>query len=122
MLIDSNIIIYAAKPEHSALRRLIGEHSPAVSAISYVEVCGYHRLTEQEQSYFEEFFNAATVLPLSQEVLNQAVKLRQIKKMSLGDSLVAATAIVYNLTLVTRNSQDFAWIPNLSVMNPFEYA
>jgi hypothetical protein len=38
MLLDSNVIIYAAKPEHGSLRRLIAEKSPAVSAISYVEV------------------------------------------------------------------------------------
>lgn len=48
MLIDSNIIIYAAKPEYGALRRFIAEKEPAVSAISYVEVLGYHQLTEQE--------------------------------------------------------------------------
>jgi predicted nucleic acid-binding protein len=49
MLIDSNIIIYAAKSEHDALRTFIIEHTPAVSAISYVEVLGYHLLTEQER-------------------------------------------------------------------------
>ena len=42
MLIDSNIIIYAAMPEHQMLRDLIAEHAPAVSAVSYVEVLGYH--------------------------------------------------------------------------------
>jgi hypothetical protein len=36
MLIDSNIIIYATKPEHDAIRRFIAEYAPAVSAISYV--------------------------------------------------------------------------------------
>ncbi|MFH1115877.1 MAG: twitching motility protein PilT [Pseudomonadota bacterium] len=59
MLIDSNIIIYAAKPEHSALRQFIGNYSPAVSAVSYVEVLGYHRLTDQERRHFEAFFSAA---------------------------------------------------------------
>lgn len=38
MLLDSNIIIYAIKPEFSQLRDWISEHSPVVSAISYVEV------------------------------------------------------------------------------------
>jgi predicted nucleic acid-binding protein len=52
MLIDSNIIIYAAKPEHADLRRFIAEHTPAVSAVSYVEVLGYHRLTERDRQYF----------------------------------------------------------------------
>ncbi len=55
MLLDSNVIIYAAKPEHEGLRHLIAEHAPAVSAVSYVEVLGYHQLTGQERSYFEAF-------------------------------------------------------------------
>lgn len=55
MLLDSNVIIYAAKPEHEVLRRLIEEHAPAVSAVSYVEVLGYHQLTGQERCYFEAF-------------------------------------------------------------------
>ena len=37
MLIDSNIIIYAAKPEHPELRSFIAMHTPLVSAVSYVE-------------------------------------------------------------------------------------
>ncbi len=58
ILIDSNIIVYAAKPEYADLRRFIAEHAPAVSAISYVEVLGYHRLTEAERRHFETFFAA----------------------------------------------------------------
>ncbi len=119
MLIDSNIIIYAAQPDNAALRAFIAEHVPEVSAVSYVEVLGYHRLTEQERQHFEAFFAAASVLPLSQSVLEQAVKLRQLRKMTLGDALVAGTALAHGLTLVTRNEDDFKWIAGLSVLNPF---
>ncbi len=86
MLIDSNIIIYAAQPEHPELRRLIAEHAPMVSAVSYIEVLGYHQLTQQERAYFEEFFDAAQVLELSQDIVERAVQLRQLRRMSLGDS------------------------------------
>jgi predicted nucleic acid-binding protein len=120
MLIDSNIIIYAAKPEHEALRTFIAEHTPVVSAVSYVEVLGYHKLTDQERQHFEAFFAAAPVLAISRSVLDQAVKLRQLRKMSLADAIVAATALVYQLTLVTRNTKDFNWVPNLHLLNPFE--
>ncbi len=41
MLIDSNIIIYAARPEYSQLRQFIAEHGPFVSAVSYVEVLSF---------------------------------------------------------------------------------
>ena len=87
MLLDSNVIIYAAKPEHEGLRRLIAEHAPAVSAVSYVEVLGYHQLTGQEMRYFKEFFAAAPVLGIDSTVLEQAVRLRQLRKMTLGDAL-----------------------------------
>jgi predicted nucleic acid-binding protein len=119
MLIDSNIIIYAAISEHQWLRDFIAEHAPSVSAVSYVEVLGYHQLSEEERTYFEEFFSASRVLPVSNEVLDEAVRLRQIRRVTLGDSLIAATAMVYNLTLVTRNTDDYEWIENLRLMNPF---
>lgn len=119
MLIDSNIIIYAAQPVNTALRELIARHAPAVSAVSYVEVLGYHRLTKQERQHFEAFFAAASVLPLSHDVVEQAVKLRQLRKMTLGDALIAGTALVHGLTLVTRNADDFKWIAGLTLINPF---
>ncbi|MFM7450009.1 MAG: type II toxin-antitoxin system VapC family toxin [Leptolyngbyaceae cyanobacterium] len=120
MLLDSNIIIYSAQPQYPQLRQLIGEHSPAVSALSYLEVLGYHLLTEQQRQYFEEFFHVAQILPISQDVLAQAVVLRQQRRISLGDSIVAATALVHELTLITRNVGDFRWIVELNLLNPFD--
>ena len=120
MLVDSNILIYAAQPVHAQLRRFIADHAPAVSAVSYVEVLGYHQLDDEERQYVEAFFRLAQVLPLSQAVLDQAVALRQQRKMSLGDALVAGTALVHSLTLVTRNVEDFQWIQGLSLLNPFD--
>ena len=122
MLIDSNILIYAAQPAHTSLRQFIADRAPAVSAVSYVEVLGYHQLDNQTQQYLEEFFRLARVLPLSQAVLDRAVALRQQQKMSLGDALVAGTALTHRLTLVTRNVEDFQWIQGLSLLNPFDTA
>lgn len=118
MLLDSNIIIYAARPEHEALRRFIAEHAPSVSAVSYVETLGYHRLADEERQVLEMFFMAADVLPLTQPVLDEAVRLRQQRRMSLGDALIAATALVHGLRLVTRNGDDFRWIDGLDLLNP----
>jgi len=122
MLVDSNILIYAAQPAHASLRQFIADRAPAVSAVSYVEVLGYHQLDNQARQYLEEFFRLARVLPLSQAVLDRAVALRQQRKMSLGDALVSGTALTYGLTLVTRNVEDFQWIQGLSLLNPFDTA
>src|ERR1043166_2400987 len=104
MLIDSNIIIYATKPEHADLRRYIAEHAPAVSAVSYVEVLGYHKLSEPERLLLEAFFAQTTILPLDHAVLEHAIKLRQTRKMTLGDALVAGTALFHRRMLVTRST------------------
>jgi toxin FitB len=118
MLLDSNIIIYAAQPEHAALRQFIETHTPAVSVISYIEVLGYHKLTAEDRQFLEQFFQTAERLPLSETVVQWAVKLRQRRKMSLGDSIVAGTAIAHERTLVTRNTDDFRWIEEIKLLDP----
>jgi len=40
--------------------------------------------------------------------------------MSLGDSLIAATAIVHNTNLITANTKDFDWIKELTIINPLD--
>ena len=56
MLLDSNIIIYAAQPQHEALRQFIAVHAPSVSLIGHVEVLGYHKLCNSDRQFFEELF------------------------------------------------------------------
>lgn len=120
MLLDSNIIIYAAQPMHAALRGFVAEHAPAASVISQIEVLGYHGLEEEDKARLENFFAATELFPLSASVVQQAIRLRQDRRMSLGDSIVAATALVHGhgRTLVTHNTSDFRWIAELQLFDP----
>ena len=118
MLLDSNIIIFAARPEYAALRKFIETHSLAVSDISLIEVLGYQRLTEEDRQILESFFEIAERLPLSETVVQWAVRLRQRRKMSLGNSFVAGTAIAYERTLITHNTSDFHWIDEIGLYDP----
>ncbi len=52
ILADSNLIIYAAG-QHVALADWFAENKPLVSAISLVEVLGYHKLRTEEKSVLE---------------------------------------------------------------------
>jgi predicted nucleic acid-binding protein len=79
MLLDSNIIIYSAKREHAELRHFLNENLYSVSAVSRIEVLGYHLLAGKEREYLEKFFDAASVLTISDSVVTQAVQLRQIR-------------------------------------------
>jgi len=118
MIIDSNLIIYAALPQYPGLRRFIAENKPAVSAISVVEVLGYHKLIENDRQHYEAFFTATEILPVSEAVVFKAVILRQARKMTLGDALIAAAGLVFERKLYTHNTKDFIGIPGLEVIDP----
>ena len=118
MLLDSNIIIYAAQPQYESLRNWMGETDRSISLISQVEVLGYHNLSVSEKMFFDGFFDNFRTLPIDEAIIEKATKLRQQKKMSLGDSIIAATAIEFGLALATANSKDFGWIEGLEIFDP----
>lgn len=118
MLLDSNIIIYAAQPAHTALRQMIAEQAPAVSIISVIEVLGYHRLPDDDQQMLERFSRAADVLPPSDRVVEWAIRLRQRRRMTLGDAIVAGTALASGRVLITHNTDDFRWITEIQLVDP----
>jgi toxin FitB len=117
-ILDSNLIIYSALPEFAYLRPLMKDPDSHVSAFSKVEVLGFHKLDEKSKNYFESVFYSLTILPITDDLLDDAIAIRQQRKMSAGDALIAATALQYDLEVYTRNVTDFNWIPNLRVFNP----
>jgi len=119
MILDSNIIIYSAMPEHQKVRDFLKENETdlAVSAITKLEVLGYYKLSADDKELFEEFFQTITVLPVSSSIIEKAISLRQQRKMSLGDSLIAATSLMSNHKLFTNNVEDFNGIDSLSIIS-----
>ena len=120
MLLDSNIIIYASKPEGAELRPFLDTFRRYVSVITYIESFGYQHLIEEEREQLESIFERIHILPLSDAIARQAVSLRQQRRMGLGDAIIAATAIVHSLTLVTHNTEDFRWITGLELLDPVQ--
>lgn len=109
MILDSNIIIYANQPQYFNLFKFLkeNEHKLSVSIISQLEVLGYHKLKNDERYYYEQFFNAITILPIDNQVIMKAIELKQKRKMTVGDAVIAATAIIHKLPIVTNNVRDF---------------
>ena len=119
-VLDSNIVIYAGQPENDWLRSSLLSEPFAISQTTRVEVLGWHRITAEDQRDLEEFMAAGLMLSITDVVADQAVLLRQQKKMSLGDALIAATALGQDAELVTRNTQDYEHIMGLRLVNPFD--
>jgi predicted nucleic acid-binding protein len=117
-MLDSNAIIYAAKPEHGELRKFIADFEPMVPSLCEVEVLGYHKLSDSVKALFESFFRSADIAHVTKDVIDRAVSLRQQRKMSLGDAVIAATALVHSRKLITHNTSDYDWIPDLELIDP----
>lgn len=119
MLIDSNIVIYSALPEYEFLDAWMDRSEIVFSVITQIEVLGYSGLSDLQWERFEELFASAPVLPMDASVVDECIRLRRGARIKLGDAIIAATACVHHIPLVTRNVEDFQDIPGLQVINPF---
>ncbi|MDP2433631.1 MAG: type II toxin-antitoxin system VapC family toxin [Pseudomonadota bacterium] len=126
-LIDTNIIseLCRRQPDPGVLAWASGISEFRVSAIS-VEEIAYGlawRPNPRIQDWIGGFFTRHAALPVTQEIARRAGELRgrlaaQGSPRSQADMLIAATALVHNHTLVTRNSRDFDGC-GLPLLNPF---
>ena len=117
-LLDSNIIIYSGKLSYSYLRSLITDPESIVSIITIMETLGYHKITDDEKLYLQSVYQLVSSVPISTEIVSNVISIRQQKKVSLGDAIIAATAIIYDCTLYTHNIKDFADIEGLKIIDP----
>lgn len=61
---------------------------------------------------------ADRILPVTAEIADIWGRLHTVRPLAVPDSLMAATAIVHGLSLVTRNVKDFDGL-DVPVVNPF---
>ena len=92
VFLDSNIIIYTGLVDQVSLRNWLQTRTLVVSAISLLEVLGYHKISPKDFRYFKSFFSECEVIPVQRDIIETAIIFRQQKRMSLGDSLIVATA------------------------------
>ena len=79
---------------------------------------GYHKLTADEDFYFKDVFNLIPLIFPSQQVYDAAIGIRKAYNLKLGDSLIAATALVHELSIYTRNLSDFERVTDINCINP----
>jgi predicted nucleic acid-binding protein len=66
------------------------------------------------------FINDALVYELEKEIKLKTADIRKANKIKLPDGIIAATALVHGLILLTRNVSDFKNIDGLNLINPYE--
>jgi predicted nucleic acid-binding protein len=125
MLLDSNILIYAAEPGGVFLSRWVEDGTARITSVMRIEVLGFpqwHLLDEVRPAKLVSLVGSLPELPLDDRVAKQAIELRRQKKMMLADAIIAASALTHRIPLVTRNEDDFAHMRGLEIVNPFRQA
>ncbi|WP_168036719.1 PIN domain-containing protein [Neolewinella antarctica] len=87
--------------------------APFTYSFVFVCLCGIIRL--RKVSYVKEL----TCLELDDYVKEKAIEIHRHYNIKLPDAVIAATAIVSDLTLISRNDKDFLQITDLRYVNPF---
>lgn len=130
-IIDTDILIDAARKVHEAVDCLEGleqNSALAISVITQMELLAGCR-NKTEQRHIERFLQRFQVLKLTEEISDTALALLGRYRLSHGlaipDTLIAATAITSKHPLISKNQKDFRFIKGLQRLpypppNPLE--
>ena len=120
-LIDTNIVIdyLGNKLPASGMdfMHTVIDVVPNVSVVTKIEVLGFNA-PEQHYKTLSDFINDAIVLDLTNNVVEASIEIRKKHKTKLPDAIIAATAIAYDLVLISRDTSDFKNIEGLKVIDP----
>lgn len=120
-LIDTNSVIdYLSgklPPSAAVFMNVVIDAVPNVSVVTKIELLGFNA-PEQHYKTLSDFINDATVLDLNDNVIEASIQIRKKYKTKLPDAIIAATAIVYDLVLISRNISDFKNIEGLQMIDP----
>jgi len=116
-LIDTNVVIDFLVNRLSPKGRKLVAHciddDPCISVISKIELLGFRLVTTE----IKDFVKSSLVIGLTDEIIDQTISLRKTYKIQLPDAVIASTAIVSGLTVLTRNFSDFKRIKDLNVLD-----
>ena len=118
-LLDTNILIYYLNNDKKAIEFVDSNLKKcAISTITYLEILVFS-YNEEEDKKVRDFLELFTIYDVDREIINIAIKTYRNKKVKMADNLIGSTAKLHNLTLVTRNIDDFKNMA-LDIFNIYE--
>ncbi len=120
-LIDTNIAIeYLDRTLSAGGYAFVGNIPVLLSVITRIELLGWQKISPSVSARLETYIGNAFIYSLDEPIILKTIELRQQYKIKTPDAIIAATALVHDLTLLTRNLPDFKQIPSLTLINPFD--
>lgn len=122
---DTNIAIYYLQqqlpPYAGRVLDEIAENTRiCFSVITEIELFSWKTATPFDFDLINLFVDISLLFQLEKDIRKKAIELRRRHNLELPDAIVAATAVIHGLTLITNNTVDFTNIENLLLLNPFD--
>jgi predicted nucleic acid-binding protein len=76
---------------------------------------GWYKISESDKKSLRLLLDDCTIIDLTTEIKNLAIEIKQRNKIKLPDALIASTAIIMQIPLVTAD-QDFKKINGLEII------
>lgn len=125
IVVDSDILIDVSRGISQAIQELENlekEKTLSISVITQFELiagCENKKEFRELESFLERF----EVLHLSEAISLKAIKLFNKFSLShdvkIADMLIASTALVYDIELISKNQKDFKFIDELKLIQYF---
>lgn len=93
------------------------DQTPTISVITEIEALSWINPNKNKEQIVKSFIQDASILTLTPAVINKCISIKRSRKIKTPDAIIAATAIVHNLTLITSDS-DFKNINDLQIIDP----
>jgi predicted nucleic acid-binding protein len=122
-LIDTNVVIdYLGQKLPTSGMEFVSDvidNISNVSAVTKIEVLGFNAPSEHYQVLID-FMNDSTIWHLTDNIIDVSIEVRKKHKTKLPDAIIAATALVHGLIIVSRNVKDFQNIDGPTCVNPHD--
>ena len=120
-LLDSNVIIDYLNdklPEKGIvfLEKIL---VPQISVVTRIELSILPNASSNHLKIVNQYLSYCKIFDLSDDVVLKVIEIRKKYKIRDFDSIIAATALVKNLTIIT-NDKDFNNIKKLKVINLYK--
>lgn len=126
-LIDTNIAIYFLDAQLTPagmiyLVKALNAGDCYISVISKMELLGWTFKSPTDEQKAKDFVDELNVISLTDTIADKTIEIRKSRpKTKLPDAIIAATALVNDMVLITRNTPDFIGVRDLETVNPFEF-
>ncbi|HEY8782761.1 MAG TPA: type II toxin-antitoxin system VapC family toxin [Mucilaginibacter sp.] len=121
-LIDTSAVIKYLNGTLSANGLLFMDKAIAnkriISFISEIELQSWNPDNPDDLKIYQFFISNSTVIGIDNDIIQETIRIRKSVKLKLPDALIAATAIINNLTLIADNDKDFKKVSELNYANP----